>query len=146
MEKLLRKQASKQASKPDLHRLSCGFIDGSGKRAMKLSDEVVAAFVRAGTTRRQSPSARAFLELDKRTAARRSRAPARRRFLIYTRLLKIEGTRRFIPKAESLERLKRPKVAYFDSAAAGDHGPDSNLHNGRHAPVYRAHAQGLGNR
>ena len=46
MEQILRKQASKQASKPDLYRLSRGFIDASGKRAMKLSDEALAAFAR----------------------------------------------------------------------------------------------------
>jgi len=74
MEKLLRKQASKQASKPDLYRLSRGFIDGSGKRAMKLSDEAVTAFAQvigndaqAVAKRKGIPEARQ----DRRTAARR---------------------------------------------------------------------------
>ena len=49
MEKLLRKQASKQASKPDVRRVGRGLIDGPGSRAMKLVDETVAPVVHAGT-------------------------------------------------------------------------------------------------
>ena len=90
-------QASKQASKPDLHRLICGFVDGSGKRAMKLSDEVVAACARVGTTRTQF------------SAQGHSRSSTN------------------VPVLGAYERLKRLQVAYFDSAAARDHGPDSIL-------------------
>lgn len=45
MEKILRKQASKQAS-PDLHRIGRVFIDVRGRRAMTLSIEAATAITR----------------------------------------------------------------------------------------------------
>ena len=134
MEKMLRKQASK----PDLHGLSRGFIDGSGKRAMKLSDEAVPAFARVIGNDAQAIAKREGIP----QARQHRRTPARREapVPVYTRLLKTEGTRRFIPKAESLERLKRSQMAYFDSATAGQWAPRTGVSGSRSRRTSSNHA------
>lgn len=38
-------------------------------------------------------------------------------------LLEFDETRRFIPDAESLDRLKRTQATYFETLTAGDYGP-----------------------
>ena len=103
---------------------------------MKLSDEAVPAFAWVIGNDAQAIAKRKGISearQDRRTAARRSRAPARREtpVAVYTRLLKIEEARRFIQKAESLERLTRRQVAYFDSAMAGEWASRTSISGSR---------------
>lgn len=46
----------------------------------------------------------------------------------YDHLLRFEETRRFIPDALTLERLKQTQAQYFDSLTAGDYGHDYIRH------------------
>lgn len=110
---------------------------------MKLSDEVVAAFARVIGNDAQAIAKRKGISEARQTYGCSALTSACAAPVPYLHpLLKIEGARRFIPKAEPLERLKRPQVAYFDRATAGGgYGPDSILHNGHHAPAYRARTQ-----
>lgn len=105
---------------------------------MKLSDEVVAAFARVIGNDAQAIAKRKGIFEARQTYGCSALTSACAAPIPYLHpLLKIEGARRFIPKAESLERLKCPQVAYFDSVTAGDYGPDPSSTNRHHAPAYR---------
>ncbi len=98
---------------------------------MKLSDEAVAELARAiGIDAQEIARRKAFLEFDETDvrlleALHKRLRSVERRFVdeFYAHLLRFDETRRFIPDAESLERLKRTQAAYFESLTAGDYGP-----------------------
>jgi diguanylate cyclase (GGDEF)-like protein/PAS domain S-box-containing protein len=112
---------------------------------MNLSDEAVAALARAiGIDAQEIIRRKAFLEFDETDVSLLTELHARlqdvsRRFVddFYTHMLKFEETRRFIPDAPSLERLKRTQTAYFDSLTAGDYGPEYIHHRLRVGVVHQ---------
>lgn len=99
---------------------------------MKLSDEAVAALARAiGIDAHEIAKRKAFLEFGEAdiqllTELHEHLQGTQRRFVneFYAHLLKFDETRRFVPDAESLDRLKQTQAAYFDSLTAGDYGPE----------------------
>ena len=99
------KQASKQASKPDLYRLSRGFIDGSGKQAMKLSDEMVAVFARViGNDAQAIAKGKGIPEARQTYGWLGAHERLRGAGSLFTPgSSRSRGTRRFVPKAESLD-------------------------------------------
>lgn len=109
------------------------------------SDEAVAALARAiGIDAQEITRRKEFLEFDETDVSLLTELRARlqdgsRRFVddFYTLLLKFEETRRFIPDAPSLERLKRSQAAYFDSLTAGDYGPEYVLQRLRVGVVHQ---------
>ncbi|MBU1979303.1 MAG: EAL domain-containing protein, partial [Gammaproteobacteria bacterium] len=112
---------------------------------MNLSDETVAALARAiGIDTQEIARRKAFLKFDEADVSLLTELHARlqdvsRRFVddFYTHLTKFEETRRFIPDAPSLERLKHTQAAYFDSLTAGDYGPEYILHRLRVGVVHQ---------
>jgi diguanylate cyclase (GGDEF)-like protein/PAS domain S-box-containing protein len=109
------------------------------------SDENIAALARAiGIDAQEITRRKAFLEFDETDVSLLTELHARlqdvsRHFVddFYTHLLKFEETRRFIPDAPSLERLKQTQAAYFDSLTAGDYGPEYILHRLRVGIVHQ---------
>ena len=99
---------------------------------MKFSDETVAALAGViGIDTQEITRRKAFLEFDETDASLLTELHAHlqdvsQRFVddFYTHLLKFEETRRFIPDAPALERLKQTQASYFDSLTAGDYGPE----------------------
>jgi len=99
---------------------------------MKLSDEAVAALARAiGIDAHEIAKRKAFLEFGEAdvrllTDLHEHVHGAQQQFVneFYAHLLKFDETHRFIPDAESLDRLKRTQAAYFESLTAGDYGPE----------------------
>jgi len=112
---------------------------------MNLSDEAIAALARAiGIDAQEIARRKAFLEFDETDVSLLTELHARlqdvsRRFVddFYAHMLKFEETRRFIPDAPSLERLKQTQAAYFDSLTAGDYGPEYILHRLRVGIVHQ---------
>ncbi len=112
---------------------------------MNLSDEAVAALARAiGIDAQEITRRKAFLEFDETDVSLLTALHARlqdvsRRFVddFYAHMLTFEETRRFIPDAPSLERLKRTQMFYFDSLTAGDYGPEYILHRLRVGVVHQ---------
>jgi len=112
---------------------------------MNLSDEAVAVLARAiGIDAQEINRRKAFLEFDEidvnlLTALHARLQDVSRRFVddFYTHLTKFEETRRFIPDAPSIERLKRTQAAYFDSLTAGDYGPEYIFHRLRVGVVHQ---------
>jgi diguanylate cyclase (GGDEF)-like protein len=112
---------------------------------MNLSDEAVAALARAVRIDAQEIARRKeFLKFDETDVSLLTGLHARlqnvsRRFVddFYAHMLKFEETRRFIPDAPSLERLKRTQMSYFDSLTAGDYGSDYILHRLRVGVVHQ---------
>jgi hypothetical protein len=109
------------------------------------SDENIAALARAiGIDAQEITRRKAFLEFDETDVSLLTELHARlqdvsQRFAndFYTHLIKFEETRRFIPDAPSLERLKRTQAAYFDSLTAGDYGPEYVLQRLRVGVVHQ---------
>ena len=97
---------------------------------MSPSNENIAALARAiGIDAQEIIRRKAFLGFDETDVSLLTELHARlqdvSRHLVndfYTHLLQFEETRRFIPDAPSLERLKQTQAAYFDSLTAGDYG------------------------
>ncbi len=112
---------------------------------MNLSDEAVAALAQAiGIDVQEINRRKAFLEFDETdvnllTALHVRLQDVSRYFVddFYAHMLKFEETRRFIPDAPSIERLKRTQAAYFDSLTAGDYGPEYILHRLRVGVVHQ---------
>ena len=112
---------------------------------MSPSDENIAALARAiGIDAQEITRRKAFLEFDETdvsllTSCTRVCKDVSQRFAndFYTHLIKFEETRRFIPDAPSLERLKRTQAAYFDSLTAGDYGPEYVLQRLRVGVVHQ---------
>lgn len=112
---------------------------------MNLSDEAVAALARALRIDTQEIARRkAFLNFDETdvsllTELHEHLQDVSQRFVddFYTHMLKFEETRRFIPDAPSLERLKRNQIAYFDGLTAGDYGPEYILQRLRVGAVHQ---------
>ncbi len=112
---------------------------------MNLSDEVVAALARAVRIDAQEIARRKeFLKFDETDVSLLTELHARlqnvsRRFVddFYAHMLKFEETRRFIPDAPSLERLKRTQMSYFDSLTAGDYGSEYILHRLRVGVIHQ---------
>ncbi|MDO9011611.1 MAG: EAL domain-containing protein [Gallionella sp.] len=112
---------------------------------MNLSDEAVAALARSiGIDAQEITRRKAFLEFDETDVSLLTELHARlqnvsQHFVndFYALLIKFEETRRFIPDAPSLERLKRTQMSYFDSLTAGDYGSDYILHRLRVGVVHQ---------
>jgi diguanylate cyclase (GGDEF)-like protein/PAS domain S-box-containing protein len=112
---------------------------------MNLSDEAVAALARAVRIDAQEIARRKeFLKFDETDVSLLTGLHARlqnvsRHFVddFYAHMLKFEETRRFIPDAPSLERLKRTQMSYFDSLTAGDYGSEYILHRLRVGVVHQ---------
>ncbi|MDO9053539.1 MAG: protoglobin domain-containing protein, partial [Gallionella sp.] len=112
---------------------------------MNLSDEAVAALARAVRIDAQEIARRKeFLKFDETDVSLLTGLHARlqnvsRHFVddFYSHMLKFEETRRFIPEALSLERLKRTQMSYFDSLTAGDYGSEYILHRLRVGVVHQ---------
>ncbi|NMM14696.1 MAG: EAL domain-containing protein [Rhodoferax sp.] len=110
-----------------------------------LSDEAVAALARKiGIDAQEITRRKAFLEFDETDVSLLTELHARlqdvsQHFVndFYTHLIKFEETRRFIPDAPSLERLKRTQTDYFNSLTAGDYGPDYALQRLRVGVVHQ---------
>lgn len=110
-----------------------------------LSDEAVAALARAiGIDAQEITRRKAFLEFDETDVSLLTELHARlqdasQHFVndFYALLIQFEETRRFVPDAPSLERLKRSQAAYFDSLTAGDYGPDYILQRLRVGVVHQ---------
>jgi diguanylate cyclase (GGDEF)-like protein/PAS domain S-box-containing protein len=110
-----------------------------------LSDEAVAALARAiGIDAQEITRRKAFLGFDETDVSLLTELHPRlqdvsQHFVddFYTHLIKFEETRRFIPDAPSLERLKRSQAAYFASLTAGDYGPDYILQRLRVGVVHQ---------
>jgi diguanylate cyclase (GGDEF)-like protein/PAS domain S-box-containing protein len=109
------------------------------------SDENIAALARSiGIDAQEIVRRKAFLEFDETDVSLLTELHARlqdvsRHFVndFYTHLTKFKETRRFIPDAPSLERLKQTQAAYFDSLTAGDYGPEYILHRLRVGIVHQ---------
>jgi len=112
---------------------------------MNLSDEAVAALARAvGIDAQEIARRKEFLKFDETDVSLLTELHAclqnvSRRFVddFYAHMLKFEETRRFIPDAPSLERLKRTQMSYFDSLTAGDYGSEYILHRLRVGVVHQ---------
>lgn len=111
---------------------------------MKPLDEAVGAVVRAlAFDEAEIARRKAFLEFTTEDAARLRALHAALQTLapdfanaFYDHLLAFWETRRFIPDAASVERLKRTQAAYFDSLTAGDYGPEYISHRVRVGVVH----------
>ena len=98
---------------------------------MKPLGDAVSAVARAlGIDEGEVAHRKAFLEFGEADVRLLTELHARlqgtqRRFVdeFYAHLLKFDETRRFIPDAESLDRLKRTQATYFETLTAGDYGP-----------------------
>ena len=98
---------------------------------MKPLGDAVSAVARAlGIDEGEIAHRKAFLEFGEADVRLLTELHARlqgtqRRFVdeFYAHLLKFDETRRFIPDAESLDRLKRTQATYFETLTAGDYGP-----------------------
>ncbi|NNM68905.1 MAG: EAL domain-containing protein [Gallionella sp.] len=112
---------------------------------MNLSDETIASLARATKIDAQEITRRkAFLEFDETDVSLLTELHARLQDVsqyfvndFYTHFIKFEETRRFIPDAPSLERMKRTQAAYFDSLTAGDYGPEYIHHRLRVGIVHQ---------
>uniref|UniRef100_UPI003566D984 protoglobin domain-containing protein n=1 Tax=Halomonas sp. TaxID=1486246 RepID=UPI003566D984 len=99
---------------------------------MKALDEAVEAVVRTlAFDEAEIARRKAFLEFTAEDVARLRALHATLQTLapdfanaFYDHLLAFEETRRFIPDAVSVERLKLAQAVYFDSLTAGDYGPE----------------------
>ncbi len=112
---------------------------------MSPSDENIAALARSiGIDAQEIVRRKAFLEFDETDVGLLTELHARlqdvsQHFVndFYTHLIKFDETRRFIPDAPSLERLKQTQAAYFDSLTAGDYGPEYILNRLRVGIVHQ---------
>ncbi|MEK7207070.1 MAG: EAL domain-containing protein [Pseudomonadota bacterium] len=100
---------------------------------MKLSDADVAVLAKEmGICAAEIAKRKAFLEFDENDARLLRELhehllnEVQRRFVddFYVHLLEFEETRRFIPNARSLERLKQTQSTYFDTLTAGNYGEE----------------------
>jgi diguanylate cyclase (GGDEF)-like protein/PAS domain S-box-containing protein len=99
---------------------------------MKSLDEAVEAVVRAlGFDEAEIARRKAFLEFTAEDAALLHALHTTLQTLapdfanaFYDHLLAFEETRRFIPDAQLLARIKQTQAAYFESLTAGDYGPE----------------------
>jgi diguanylate cyclase (GGDEF)-like protein/PAS domain S-box-containing protein len=120
-------------------------VGGGGGGDMKALNEAVEAVVRTlGFDEAEIARRKAFLEFTAEDAARLHTLHATLQTLapdfanaFYDHLLAFEETRRFIPDAATLARLKRAQAAYFESLTAGDYGPEYIAHRLRVGVVHQ---------
>ncbi|PZP57431.1 MAG: hypothetical protein DI596_09255, partial [Azospira oryzae] len=112
---------------------------------MTFSEEAVTAVARAiGIDAQELARRMAYLEFDDTdvrllTALHERLSAAQGQFAddFYVHLLRFDETRRFIPDAPTLERLKRAQAEYFASLTAGNYSMDYLLNRVRIGLVHR---------